>query len=65
MVAKQSGGNCYRDRAAGTSVLYEERRYKMIRNVYFRFEATECLNGDKGAKGCIDSILSCTLLPNQ
>ena len=37
----------------------------MMRNVYFRLEATECLNVDKGAKGCIDSILSCILFPNQ
>lgn len=37
----------------------------MMRDVYFLLEAMERLNGDKGAKGCLDSILSCILLPNQ
>ena len=37
----------------------------MMRDVYFRFEVTEHLNGDKGAKRCLDSILSCILLPNH
>ena len=37
----------------------------MMRDVYFRFEVTERQNGNKGAKGCLNSILSCILLPNQ
>lgn len=36
-----------------------------MRKVYFRFEATERLIGDKGAKECLYSILSCILLQNQ